>query len=185
MNILSTISDTQLTKVKVTYPLTLNIIKRHLRLDNDFVDDDDYIVELIKSATQLAENYIGKDIAYTKNVLRLDDFSDSSIQIMEGNFVSVDSVVNYASAPVGTIHSTSKHYDFFTIEWEGTITSDPLTITYYTGFANGDTPELIKQAILIKIADLYDNSRTSLIYSGLTDSKVFENILNGYQAIRF
>lgn len=175
----------QLTKTKLIYPLSLENVKRHLRVDMTFLDDDDYIVDLISAATQMAENYIGKDIAYTKNVLRYDDFSDSWIKIFEGNFLSVESVKNENDVSIGIIHQTSIHYDYFTIEWEQSISADPLTITFYTGFINNTTPELLKQAILIKCGDLYDNSRSSLIYSGLTDSKVFENILSTYQSLRF
>lgn len=184
-NLFDNLPEYQLTKTKISYPLSLDIVKRHLRLDNDFVDDDDYIQDLIYSATQMAENYIGKDIAKTKNVLRIDDFTDDNLKVMEGNFLSVLSVTDSNLNSIGTIHQTSVHYDYFTIEWTSEISADPLIVTFYTGFDDNTYPELLKQAILIAIGDFYDNSRTSLIYSGLTDSKIFERILNSYQSIRF
>jgi hypothetical protein len=178
-----TIPGYQLTKSKETYPISLDQVKRHLRLDNDFMDDDDYIQDLIYASTQLAENYLGKDISKTLNTLRIDQFDDDTVQIMDGNFISVVSVKDSNGSAIGTIHQTSTHYDYFTIEWVTSVASDPIEIKYYTGY---DTcPEVIKQSILIKCADLYDNTRTSLIYSGLTDSKVFENLLESYKSIRF
>jgi hypothetical protein len=175
----------QLTKSKISYPLSLDIVKRHLRLDNDFMDDDDYIQDLIYAATQYAENYLGKDIAKTENTLRIDDFDDDSLQVMEGNFISIISVKNAGGVSIGTIHQTSVHYNYFTIEWTGNVASDPIEIKFYTGHEDGTYPEIIKQAILIAVADFYDNSRTSLIFSGLTDSKIFERCLESYKSIRF
>lgn len=179
MNILYNLPVEQLTKTIEDYPLSLNAIKRHLRLDNDFVDDDAYLMELLKAATQYTEGFLNKAVTKTKNVLRLDDFSGSAIQIYEGNFLSL------IDPSVGTVKQTSVHYDYFTIEFVDSIAADPLYVTLYTEFEIETCPELIKQAILIKIADLYDNSRTSLIYSGLTDSKVFETLLQSYQSYRF
>jgi len=182
---LSNLPIDQLTKTREVYPLSLNVVKRHLRLDNDFTDDDDYLMDLISAATQMAENYMGKAIAKTLNVLRVDDFSGDWARIMEGNFLSVVSVKDSNDVSIGTIKQTSSHYDYFTIQWTTSIAADPLYITFYTGYNENETPEIIKQAILTKIGDLYDNSRTSMLYSGLQDSKVFETILNSYQAIRF
>lgn len=181
----SNFSCVQETKTKLLYPLSLCEVKRHLRIDNDFVDDDDYLTGLIQTATMIAENYIEKDIAKTEVVLRIDEFDSDWIRINEGNFLSVVSVLDSNNASIGTIHQTSKHDDFFQIEWTTSICSDPLTITYYSGFNEDETPAIIKQAILIKIADLYDSQRADLNWSGLTDNKVFEQILNFYKIIRF
>jgi hypothetical protein len=184
-NLAYTIPEDQITKTKLVYPVTLCEAKRHLRIHNDFKDDDDYISDLIKAATTLAENYINKDIAKTSNVLRINEFYSDSIKIYEGNFLSLTSVLNASSVAVGTVVQTSKHFDYFSIEWTAYIDSDPLTINFNTGYEEDECPELIKSAILIKIGDLYDNSRSSWIYSGMMDSKTFETIMNYYVAARF
>lgn len=182
---LGNFSTVQETKTKLIYPLSLQEVKRHLRIDNDFIDDDDYLESLIIAGTQLAENYVEKDIANTQTVLRIDDFSGDWIKIKDGNFLSIVSVLDSNNASIGTIYQTSKHNDFFQIEWVNSIESDPLTITYLSGYAENQTPALIKQAILIKIADLYDSARADFNWSGLTDNKVFESILNFYKIILF
>jgi hypothetical protein len=176
---------TQEIKTKLNYPVSLCEVKRHLRIDNDFVDDDAYLEGLIIAATQLAENFIEKDIAETSTVLRLDDFVGDYVRITDGNFLSLTSVVNDASVAIGTVHQTSKHDNFFQIEWTTSLCSNPLTITYKTGFLENTTPPIIKQAILIKIADLYDSQRADYNWSGMQDNKVFENILTYYKQIRF
>ena len=185
MNILSNLPIEQLTKTIVDYPLSLNAVKRHLRLDNDFVDDDAYLMDLLKAATQYTEGYINKALTKTLNVLRIDDFCGDSVQIYEGNFLSLVSVKDANDTSIGTVKQTSAHYDYFTIEWTDSIASDPLTITFYTGFEIETCPEVIKQAILIKVATLYDDARSSYSFSGMTDNKVFEALLQPYVSYRF
>lgn len=179
------ISCTQETRTREIYPVALCEVKRHLRIDNDFTDDDDYLSGLIEAATNMAENYIEKSIAKTLVELRIDDFSCDYIKIFDGNFLSVVSVLDSTDVSLGTIHQTSKHDDFFSIEWEESICSDPIKINYYVGFEEDSTPALIKQAIMIKIADLYDSQRADLNWSGLTNNRVFEEILNYYKNYRF
>lgn len=65
----------QETRTPLIYPLSLCEVKRHLRIDNDFHDDDDYLENLIKVATQIAENYIEKSIALTEVKMRIDCFA--------------------------------------------------------------------------------------------------------------
>jgi hypothetical protein len=176
--LLGTVATTQSVKTKLNYPLSLNEVKRHLRLDNDFIDDDDYIDNLIIVATQYCENYIGKDIAHTQNTLRIDDWDGDFIKIYDGNFIS-------ANTSTGTILQTSAHYDYFQIEFTNQITVDPLNLTYYTGFIIDTTPEIIKQAILVKVSDLYDNERGSYGYGGSRYNNVIEMLLSSYVNIRF
>ena len=176
---------TQESKTKISYPLSLSIVKRHLRLDNDFTDDDNYLDDLIITATTIAEDYIEKDIAKTLTQFRVDDFTGDWLRVNDGNFHSLVSVFNKDDVSIGTIYQTSKHSDFFQIEWTDFIESNPLKVSYYTGFDDNAYPSVFKQAILIKIADLYDNQRADLNWSGLQDNKIFETILNPYRAVRF
>lgn len=181
-----TIPDYQITKTKDTYPVSLDMIKRHLRVHNDFTDDDDYIMELLYSATQMAENYLNKSIAKTINVLRIDDFNSDVVKIFEGNFLSLTSVVDANGTDhLSSVVQTSKHEDYFTIEFNDSFETDTLTITFYTGFNQYETPELLKQVIMICISDFYDNHRSSLNWTGVQDSKIFERILNQYASYRF
>lgn len=178
-------SCVQETKTKVIYPLSLCKVKQHLRIDNDFHDDDDYLETLIKVATTIAENHIEKDIAKTLTELRIEDFSGDCMKIYDGNFLNVVSVSDNELSAIGTIDKTTKKENYFKIEWASNIDSDPLYINYYTGFNEDETPELIQHAILIKIADLYDSQRADVQWSGLTNQRVFESILDTYRIIRF
>ena len=79
-------------KVKTYNSVYLDEAKRHLRIEADWEQDDEYITNLISAATQLCENYIGKDIALTTNTLKLWDYAGQYLTIDEGNFISVDSI---------------------------------------------------------------------------------------------
>jgi hypothetical protein len=178
-------ATTQETKTKLSYPLTLLEVKKHLRLDDDFIDDDSYLENLIIVGTQVAENYIEKDIAYTQNELRIDDFSDDWIKIFSGNFVSLIGVYDSNDASIGTVHQTSKHDNFFQIEWTSSISSDPLTIKYCTGYVEDETPQIIKQSIMIVIGNLYDGQRSSVTWGGYADNKIWQMMLDPYKLILF
>lgn len=184
-NLACTVPEEQLIKTRISYPVSLCEIKRHLRIDNDFVDDDNYLIQIRNAAVQLAENYLNKAICKTENELRIHDFNSDTIKIYEGNFLSMISVLNALNVAITTAYTTNVHYDYFTIEWDEYVCSDPIYLNFYTGYNEDATPELIKQGILIKVADLYDSQRADVAWSGLTNQRVFENILDGFIAVRF
>lgn len=183
-----TIPKYQLVKTKVSYPVEIDEVKRHLRIDVTLEDDDDYLNGVIKGATQSAENFIGKDIAKTLNALRIDDFDDDCLRIYEGNFLTTGLTVSSdASAllPIGTVHQTSIHYDYFTIEWSSSIAADPIYINFYTGFEEDQCPEVIKQAIMIEISNLYDFEKSSYTQNYVKKGDAFDRLLRPYVNIRF
>jgi len=167
-------------KTKTYYPLSLSEAKRHLRIEEDYNEDDDYISNLIIAATAKAEQYIGKDIATTSNVVTIYDFNSSYIEITGGFFIAGD-----PSLSSGTIDYKVEKYNSLNIYLTEGISADPLTITYSTGFAQGECPILISQAILIKIADLYDTDRQSYQFGGLKTNKAFESLLDSFRLIQF
>ncbi len=79
-------------KTKSVYHVTLEEAKSHLRLDEDFTQDDKYIRNLIQAATNIAENEIQKDIAKTTNVLTRIDFAGDVIRVNEGNLITITSL---------------------------------------------------------------------------------------------
>jgi len=145
------------TKTKTNYLVTLNEAKAHLRVDTSV--EDNYITAAIKAAVEWCEQYINKDIATTTNVLVLDDFSGVCIHVNEGNLISLTSVKdeNETSYPFTKL----KRYDSrFKFEIAQVFEKD-LTVTFVTGYSTATLPASIKQAILIKTADIYDKIRDS------------------------
>ena len=171
-------------KTKTNYPVSLGEAKRHLRVEEDWHDDDDYIDQLIKAATQKAEQYIGKDIAETTNVQTLYDFYGDAVKIEECNFLSFTQAVTDTST-LATVDYTEIFYNYANIEFTSTVDSDPLTITYVTGYDETEVPALIKQSVLVKIADLYDVDRQSYLEGNIRSNKAFESLLDSFRYVTF
>ena len=173
-------------KTKVSWPISLSEAKRHLRIEDDFHEDDDYVQNLIYAATAKAEQYIGKDIAETTNIQHLYDVSSDSVQIQEGNFLSfTDASVGGTSLTVG---HTEIYYNYVNVEFTSSFTvsdDNPFSLYYKTGFDDGDCPPLVKQAILIKIGDLYDIERQSYVMGSIRENKAFEHLLDSFRYIQF
>ena len=71
----------------------------------------------------------------------------------------------------------------FYLEFDTYLDTDPLIVTFKTGYAT--CPEDIKQAILIKIGDLYDSERSSYTFTSSRDTKAFEKMLDSYKILIF
>jgi len=175
-------------KTKTYFPLSLDEAKRHLRVDVDYNEDDDYINDLIYAATREAENYIGKDIALTSNVANIFKFSGDDIRINEGNCLQVNEVISDSSTLI--VPAVTKiFYNYFEVELSSYInyTNEyvPLQVKFDTGYDAGDCPQDIKQAILIKIANMYDVNREDSSPAYLKDSYASNNLLNSYKQILF
>ena len=170
-------------KEKLWYPVSLQIAKEHLRIEQDDIEDDNYIRTLIKTATIEAENIIGMSIAYTKNTVQFFDFYSDRVSIPEGNFQTLVSIINDVSTNVGySIINKSKGR--FVIELDTAYDSDPLTVTFYSGYPenteNQGELELLKQYILVRIADMFEPERSQWSYGALKSQNSAESLLNGF-----
>jgi len=170
-------------KTKSYYPVSLDEAKRHLRIDDSWDKDDDYIRNLIEAATQKCEEYIGKDIALTSNVLAIYGFLGCDFYLEEGNFISMDSIKQSdASTAIGIDH-TEIYYNRVYVELATDADQDPLYLYYTTGYAAGACPALIKQAVLVKIGDLYDVERQS--YSDHKENYAYQRLLDSFKLILY
>jgi len=169
-------------KTKVSWPVSLSEAKRHLRVEDDFHEDDDYIQNLIYAATAKAEQYIGKDIAETTNSQSLYDYSGDDLTLMEGNFNSFTEAVTDTSTAYNAIE-TRIYYNSAYVELSESVSSDPLVVSYKTGYDQGECLPLIKQAILIKIKDFYDEQRSSYDKGTVRPNKAFEYQLDSFRLV--
>jgi hypothetical protein len=172
-------------KTKTVYPIDLEELKRHLRIDLTNNEDDDYLTNnVVKAATRKAENFIDKDIAYTKCVYTVNDFDNSYVNIPEGNLISFDYLISDTSTLL-TYSALEVEEGEFHLEWDNNVKSDPLTLQFTTGYATDICPDDIKQAIMIECGNYYDMERNSYTYSNVKKSDVFERLLQPYKIIRW
>jgi hypothetical protein len=169
---------------KTVYHISVSEAKDHLGLVFAQDYDDAYIARLIKVAHLECEAYIQKDIALTTNVASIWDFSGTEISIQKGHFNSITSIVdsdtNTYTADATTLRIWPEYFEF---EITSTATSDPLTFTYTTGFDNNACPEIIKQAILMKLASYYDFERSNYTGGSFKDTQAAERLLNNYKSL--
>ncbi len=172
-------------KTKTYDIITLEQAKDHLRLDIDFTEKDNNITELIKAAIGYAENYIDKDIAATVNTLVIDDFTGNTIEIGAGHASGITSLQDTDSNNLA--YKVKYNDSDFIITLNEVISAEQqITLVFASGFNANNLPPPIKQAILIKIADLYDHEGSSyqLGQAGVYKNNAFENLLNFYVAQR-
>lgn len=171
-----------ISKVKTVFHVTLAEAKRQCQLEEDFVRDDAYITSLIKAASEIAENEIQKDISKTTNVLTRYDFAGGTIRVNEGNLISITSITIQESGTPLSNFTTYVYRDAFKVELDSDIDTSILTVTFETGYAANTCPYQIKQAILLKIRDLYDVDRSSYVFVSNKNSGVFETLLAPFKA---
>ena len=169
-------------KLKTVYHVSLEEARKHLRLDDDYIQDDNLIQAYIDAAHNIAENEILKDISKTTNVLTRHDYAGSVIRVNEGNLISITSIeIQESETPLSNFN-TFIYRDRFRIELDQEIDTEELTVTFQTGFDSGKCPPAIKTAILLKIEDLYGTLRGSFVMGGLTNTGAFEALLAPYKA---
>lgn len=173
-------------KSKSDYFITLAEAKVSLRVDEDFIDEDNFISQLIEAATGFAENYINKDIASTTNTTTLLEFSGTVINIHEGNYRSITSVTGSDSGLINSSAYTIEYFDsYFTITLDSSISDETMIIVFETGYVLSTYPAQIKRAVQIKITDLYDTERGSYHLMTVKKEGVFETLLDFFQVKRF
>jgi len=176
--------DMSIVKSKTEYHIELEEAKRHLRIDSDFTDDNDYITQLIQIASEIAENYIESDIATTTTTIVLKDFASNSFIIGESNLISITSIIDSDTTEY-TVDELRTFSDRFEVSLTSGVPTKDLTIIFESGYADTKLPAPLRQAILTKIADLYDNGRSGFNFSNTKYNPLFENILSFYKVKRF
>lgn len=158
-------------------------------MSQSFIDDDAQLNTLLYAATDYVSNYIGNWVALTTLETKTNSFSGLKLEVQEGNFYVLDSIVytdrNGQQVTLTTTGYTIEEDEFsFTIEFDQWVDTESLTINYKCGFDNLNIKPLIKSAILIKLTDLYDIERASYTNNGIQYSqRTLENLLNYYKKI--
>jgi uncharacterized phiE125 gp8 family phage protein len=182
---------TNTTKIKSGEVITLEEAKRRLRIEPEFIDEDVDIVSIIVEATEEAEGYLDEDILDTTVVHAVTDFSSNCVKVQESPLQSITSIKylddNGDEQTVDAANYTLKHgQQLFVIEFDSSIVTDLLTVTFKTGYASASVcPAFIKKAIKHKVVDLYDVERGSQVSKAFVNQKAFERTLDRQQRRTF
>lgn len=174
------------TKTKTDYHINLEEAKKHLRLDFDFTDDDQFIQSLIKSSVNICENYIQKEIATTNVNYKLYDFAGSELTLNGGNLISVDGITGDTSEINSSKYEVLQYHSTFIIEFDDVLSYPDKYIYVNTtqGYNSNNLPFDIKAAILIQLADLYDH-RSSYEFNNIKKNDTVQSLLTPYKGLYY
>lgn len=161
--------------LKVSVPPATEVVsvaeaKLHLRVTHS--DEDIYIGTLISAARQLAEQKTERAIGEQTFLLQLDAIPDE-ILLQYPPIISVDNVqyrdpdgvmqtIDSSNYTVDTGLEPSWILPAVDYDWPETDESaNALQVTYRAGYSPSDCPAAIKQWILLKVGEMYENREAS------------------------
>lgn len=181
-------------------PITLDEAKAHLRVD--FTDDDGYIAALITVAREITEQRTNRALITQTWDYILDDFPQySEIKLRKPSLQSVTSVNYTDSAGIEHIMPTTDYvvdknnipgriFLGFAKIWPVVILQPAaaVRIRFVAGYGSAsDVPMALKQAMLLLIAQWYENrepvvtsSRQSIVPVPMT----FDYLIGPYKVVR-
>lgn len=182
-----------ITTAATEQPITTAEAKAHLNIDSDYSADDTLISAMIKAATNYAQAYCRRLFVATTVTEYYDNFPAS------GSFELSYGVITLSSVKYKDSNNTEQTWNASNYEVDNKITpakiqvltnkSYPSTydgfnavyVEYITGFgAASDVPQDVKHALLLMVADMYDN-REDKVKRLPTASQM---LLNSYQIVQ-
>ena len=181
-------------------PVTISQAKEHLRVTH--TDEDALIANLIAAARAWAENETGRALASQTLEYSIDDWpAADAITLPMPPLRSVTSVKWLTTAGVETTLTLTTNYLVDTgstpgrvvLPYNGSWPSSslypvrPIRVTYVAGYAPADTdyraniPQAIKQAILLRVSDLYEFREETLVGSSLQNTRAAQWLLQPYR----
>ena len=156
-----------------TFPVSLTEAKSHLKVDTSA--DDTYITSIIKAATQLSEEYTNRFFIDTVIEQTCSSFAD--LQTLFKSKVSAVASVKYYDSDNSSqtldsaIYDVQLNYEPSQIQLADgksfpsiTKRNDAVVSKYTVGYGTAsDVPEIIKQAILLTIANFYQNRNSVVV----------------------
>lgn len=161
------------TTITGTEPVTLAEAKLYLRIDDNA--EDTLIEALISSAREWAETNTNKAIV-AQTVVAYYDKPERTFELPIGNAVALTSLTNDGDAVTARLLFGNPS----TVEITGDLPypaneRQSVVITYTAGYAT--VPKRIKQAILILVADMYENREAQVIGQSVAENSTLERLL--------
>ena len=178
--------------------ITLEEAKQQVRVDPDFTDDDELLRGLMAAVKDWAEGDTGKAFLTQTFVLHLDRFPfDRKIYLPRPPLQSVTGIVykdivgatqtlstaNYAVVNARTNPDQHAPCGFivpaYSTFWPVTFPMpDTVQITYVAGWTTVEAiPQRVKQAMLIMLADLYENRESIVAGATIATLNTIEMLL--------
>lgn len=186
-------------KTKTGAPVSLDEVKQQLNIEVTCVDDDAYLAIITAAAIDSIENDTNSDILNTTNILEYDLTDNDGFSCL-GIAQSLHRIVQ---APYKTLTKIEKSTDgenfedidpskykiyinedqflWFSIIFLESITAKKLRFTFSTGYTDTTTPKVLKQAILLRCADLYDPERVGYTLNNMVENKAYNQLISKHK----
>ena len=176
-------------------PISLTEAKSHLRVDHS--DEDTHIQLLIDAATTYLDGWtgiLGRCLVAQTWDLYLDEFPGGSIQIPLAPLISVSSVTyTDTNGATQTVDSDDYTVDTYTppgwvvpdstFTWPSTLDAvNAVKVRFVAGYSGG-VPAAIKAAMLLMVADLYENREPVVIGQAVSETRAVQTILAPFRRV--
>lgn len=166
------------------------LVKKHLRIDIDFLDEDDLIQAYINTAVVQCENYIGGHISTKTVVINTDGFDNPLVlndfpvkSVSSVSYLPALSTVTYIVMPSTDYKLAADNNKHFCIYFLKTLPYtleryDALSISYTVGY--DVLPLAIQQAIFLMVGAMYEGreDETKTTFQRISSAN---NLLNAYK----
>jgi uncharacterized phiE125 gp8 family phage protein len=196
--------ETTLKTAPTVEPVTLDEVKRHIRVDVDNTDDDDYLETLITASRQRVEVITWRKlITQTWYAYPRDWPSGNYIELPFGNLQSVTSAtidgvngIKYLDDDGDEAAWNSDEYIVGTDYQKGRITlgngytwpnetlypSNPIEIEFLCGYGlAADVPGQIKHAMKIILGEMFENREASVVGTIYASIDTVNDLLSDYR----
>ena len=185
--------ETTLKTAPVAEPISLDEAKRHVRIDIDETDHDDYLQDLITVAREQVEMITWRRLGSQTWYAYLDDWPSADyIELPFGSLISV-TAIKYTDVDGDESTWSSAEYivdtnyqkgrvtlaDGYTWPSENLYPSNPIEIEFVCGVVT--IPAQVKHAMKMIISELFENRETSIVGVSFQEMEMVNNLLSNYR----
>jgi len=166
---------------------TLAEAKKQVQIETSDTDDDVLLSMLINVAAENVEQDINSDVLETTNEITYvvgdeeNEPVDTVYRIQLSPLISVSKVEKYAAGVWSEIdadlYKVKSNFSSFQIEFLQSVSAEKLRFTFKTGYPDADRPLVIKQAALLRIADMYTTERQGYNLNNLVETRAYSRLL--------
>ena len=192
---------TELLDPTTSIVVELEEIKEHLRIPKGFTHDDDYLERLHDVAVNWVEDYTNRKLTHQRWRVYLDEWPDiDSLYLPLAPLSSAPTtaiVYKNSDGDSTTFSSTAWEFDKVSIpgrialgyeeDWptDTLWNISPISVEFLCGQHSTEIPENIKHAMLVVIADLYENRENTLLGIVPHKLKTAERLLASERVFKF
>lgn len=144
--------------------LDLKLTKKHLRVDDDDVKEDDLIELYMASALTVAENYTGRKFVKGQLEIVQDSTADIAIEKVSMNDIVqkvevIENGVEPILLPASSYSSVNViNSEVYTLKFKGVLLKEgqQLRVVVDYGYTSKTLPKVVKQAMLLSVGESYE-----------------------------